>query len=250
VFILGPDEGEQACGEIGPGRMLEPEALSDALLAYFSPKLLAGRKVVLTAGPTFEAIDPVRGITNSSSGKMGYAIAAACARNGAEVTLISGSVALPTPAGVRRIDAVSARQMHAAVLAAIPGVDVFIGVAAVADYRPAGASEHKLKKSGATMTLELVPNPDILAEVAALPDAPFCVGFAAESQNLDEYAEGKRRGKRLPMLVGNLLADGLCRDDNTVVIYDDEGRHPLPRAPKAFIARQIVEHIARLLPTT
>ena len=163
--------------------------------------------------------------------------------------LVSGPVAVPTPAGVRRIEAASALRMRDEVISALPGADVFIAVAAVADYRPAETVGHKLKKSGAAMRLELVPNPDILAEVAARPDAPFCVGFAAESHDLDAYAEGKRRAKRLPMLVGNLLADGLCGDDNTVVIYDDEGRHPLPRAPKAFVARQIVEHLARLLPT-
>ncbi|MDR3213674.1 MAG: bifunctional phosphopantothenoylcysteine decarboxylase/phosphopantothenate--cysteine ligase CoaBC [Azoarcus sp.] len=248
VMVLGPDEGEQACGESGPGRMLAPEALCEALLAFFTPKQLAGRKVVLTAGPTFEAIDPVRGITNASSGKMGYAIATACARAGADVALVSGPVALPAPAGVRRVEAASASRMRDEVFAALPGADVFIAVAAVADYRPVETAAHKLKKSGAVMRLELIPNPDILAEVAALPDAPFCVGFAAESHDLDAYAEGKRRAKRLPMLVGNLLADGLGGDDNTVVIYDDEGRHPLPRAPKAVIARQIVEHLARLLP--
>ncbi|MDR2092692.1 MAG: bifunctional phosphopantothenoylcysteine decarboxylase/phosphopantothenate--cysteine ligase CoaBC [Azoarcus sp.] len=248
VIVLGPDEGGQACGETGPGRMLEPGALCEALLAFFTPKRLAGRKVVITAGPTFEAIDPVRGITNTSSGKMGYAIAAACVRGGAEVVLVSGPVTLPVPAGVRRVEAASALRMRDEVNAALPGADVFIAVAAVADYRPAETAGHKLKKSGASMQLELVPNPDILAEVAARPDAPFCVGFAAESQNLDTYAEGKRRAKRLPMLVGNLLVDGLCGDENTVVIYDDEGRHPLPRAPKAFVARQIVEHLARLLP--
>ncbi|MDR2260864.1 MAG: bifunctional phosphopantothenoylcysteine decarboxylase/phosphopantothenate--cysteine ligase CoaBC [Azoarcus sp.] len=248
IIILGPDEGGQACGETGPGRMLEPGALCEALLAFFTPRLLAGRKVVVTAGPTFEAIDPVRGITNSSSGKMGYAIAAACARGGAETVLVSGPVALPAPAGVRRIDVASALRMRDEVLAVLPGADVFIAVAAVADYRPAQTAGHKLKKSGLPMRLELVPNPDILAEVAARPDAPFCVGFAAESQELDAYAESKRRAKRLPMLVGNLLADGVGGDDNTVVIYDDAGRHPLPRAPKALVARQIVEHLARLLP--
>jgi len=248
VLVLGPATGEQACGEVGPGRMLEPEELADAMLAFFTPKLLAGRKVVLTAGPTFEAIDPVRGVTNPSSGKMGYALAAACARAGAAVALVSGPVALPTPAGVRRVDVASALQMRDEVLAALPDADVFIAVAAVADYRPATTSPHKIKKTGETMTVELVAVPDILAEVAARPDAPFCVGFAAESQNLDDYAEGKRQAKRLPMLVGNLLADGLGGDDNTVVIYDAEGRHPLPRAPKGFVARQIVEHLARLLP--
>lgn len=248
IAILGPALGEQACGEIGAGRMLEPDALCDALLGYFAPKLLAGRKVVLTAGPTFEAIDPVRGITNSSSGKMGYALAAACARAGADVALVSGPVALPLPAGVKRIFATNALQMREEVFAAIPGADVFIAVAAVADYRPAETAERKIKKSDAPRLIELVPNPDILAEVAALPQPPFCVGFAAESHDLDVYAESKRRAKRLPMLVGNLLADGLGGDENTVVIYDNEGRHPLVRSPKAFIAEQIVERIASLLP--
>ncbi|MDR1423142.1 MAG: bifunctional phosphopantothenoylcysteine decarboxylase/phosphopantothenate--cysteine ligase CoaBC [Azoarcus sp.] len=248
VTILGPAEGEQACGETGLGRMLEPDALAAALLAFFTPKLLAGRRVVLTAGPTFEAIDPVRGITNSSTGKMGYALAAACARAGAETVLVSGPVALPVPDGVCRIEVTSALRMRDAVLAALPGADVFIAVAAVADYRPATVDGHKIKKSGEPLRIELVPNPDILAEVAARPDAPFCVGFAAESRDLDAYAEGKRQSKRLPMLVGNLIADGLGGDENTAVIYDAEGRHPLPRAPKTFIARQIVEHLARLLP--
>ena len=248
IVILGPAVGEQACGEIGPGRMLEPDALCEALLAFFTPRLLAGRKVVLTAGPTFEAIDPVRGITNSSSGRMGYALATACARAGAEVTLVSGPVALPAPAGVRRIEVTSALQMRDEVFRAISGVDVFIAVAAVADYRPAEAVGRKIKKSNAPIHLELVPNPDILAEVVALPQPPFCVGFAAESRDLDAYAEGKRRAKRLPMLVGNLLDNGLGGDENTVVIFDEEGRHPLPRAPKTFVARQIVERIAHLLP--
>lgn len=248
VIILGPAEGEQACGESGPGRMLEPDALCEALLAFFTPKRLAGRKVLITAGPTFEPIDPVRGITNCSSGKMGYALATACVHAGAEVVLVSGPVTLPAPAGVRRVHTLSALRMREEVFAALPGMDVFIGVAAVADYRPVEAVTHKLKKSNATMNLELVLNPDILAEVAALPEAPFCVGFAAESHALDIHAEDKRRRKRLPMLVGNLLADGLGGDENTVVIFDDEGPHPLPRAPKAFIARRIVEHLARLLP--
>ena len=248
ITILGPAVGEQACGETGPGRMLEPAELSEALLAFFTPKLLAGRKVVLTAGPTFEAIDPVRGITNSSSGKMGYALAAACARAGAEVVLVSGPVALPAPMGVRRIEVTSALQMRDQVLAAVAGADVFIAVAAVADYRPVEPAAQKIKKSGAALHLQLDPNPDILAEVASLPDAPFCVGFAAESHDLDTYAEGKRQAKRLPMLVGNLVSDGMGGDENTVIIYDEEGPHPLPRAPKTFLARQIVERIAHLLP--
>ncbi|MDD2872074.1 MAG: bifunctional phosphopantothenoylcysteine decarboxylase/phosphopantothenate--cysteine ligase CoaBC, partial [Azoarcus sp.] len=202
VTVVGPAAGEQACGETGMGRMLEPEEILEAVIAFFTPKRLAGRKVVLTAGPTFEAVDPVRAITNTSSGKMGYALATACARAGAEVVLVSGPVALAAPAGVLRVDVRSALEMRAAVFDALPAADVFIGVAAVADYRPLQAAEHKIKKSGDTMRIELTPNPDILAEVASRPDAPFCVGFAAESRDLDAYAEGKRKNKKLPMLVG------------------------------------------------
>jgi len=247
VTILGPGSGEQACGEIGDGRMLEPEALREALHTFFHPKWLNGKKVVVTAGPTFEAIDPVRGVTNVSSGKMGYALARTCARSGAETVLISGPTALEAPYGVRRENVASALEMRAAVDAAMPGTDIFISVAAVADYRPAIAAEHKIKKSVDPLTLALVPNPDILAGVAARDDAPFCVGFAAESRNLDEYAERKRRDKRLDMVVGNLVQDGLGGDDNVVVIYDRKGRHPLPRADKAEVALRIVEHLAGLL---
>lgn len=247
VAVFGPGAGDQACGEVGMGRMLEAEEILEALEGFFVPDSLAGRKVVMTAGPTFEAIDPVRGITNISSGKMGYALARACAQAGAEVVLISGEVALPVPLGVRRVAAASARAMRDAVFAALPGADVFIGVAAVADYRPASYAAHKIKKSDEEMSIALVPNPDILAEVASRPDAPFCVGFAAESRNLDEYAETKRRRKKLPLLVGNLVSDGMGGDDNTVVLFDDEGRHPLPRAGKAVVARGIVNHLAAML---
>ena len=247
VTVFGPAAGDQACGEVGMGRMLEPEELLERLEGFFVPKLLAGRKVVMTAGPTFEAIDPVRGITNISSGKMGYALARACAQAGGEVVLVSGPVSLPVPAGVRCVPVASALQMRAAVLEALPGAQVFIGVAAVADYRPLTTAEHKLKKTSDTLTVALTPNPDILAEVAAREDAPFCVGFAAESRDLDAYAEGKRRNKRLPMLVGNLVSDGMGGDDNTVILYDDAGRHPLPRASKAEVAHGIVAHLARLL---
>lgn len=248
--LLGPAAGEQACGEVGLGRMLEPEALCEAVIAFFQPKLLAGRRIVMTAGPTFEPIDPVRGITNSSSGKMAYGLARACVQAGAEVTLVSGPVALPVPDGAQRVSVRSALEMREAVFAALPGADVFIGVAAVADYRPAAAAEHKIKKSGAELAITLTPNPDILAEVAALPEPPFCVGFAAESRNLDEYAEGKRKAKRLPMVVGNLVQDGLGGDDNEVVLYDEAGRHPLPKAPKPEVARAIVAHLAALLPAS
>ena len=247
VTVFNPAAGEQACGETGMGRMLEAEGILECLEGFFVPKLLAGRKVVLTAGPTFEAIDPVRGITNTSSGKMGYALARACAQAGAEVVLVSGPVSLPVPAQVRCVAVASALQMRAAVTEALPGADVFIGVAAVADYRVQDVAEHKIKKSGEALTLSLTPNPDILAEVAARADAPFCVGFAAESRDLDAYAEGKRRSKRLPLVVGNLIGDGMGGEDNTVVLYDDAGRHPLARAPKAEVARAIVAHLATLL---
>lgn len=248
VTLFGPAAGEQACGEVGLGRMLEPEELCEAVIGFFQPKLLAGRRVVMTAGPTFEPIDPVRGITNSSSGKMAYGLARACVQAGAEVVLVSGPVALPVPMGAHRVSVRSALEMREAVLAALPGSDVFIGVAAVADYRPANAAEHKIKKSGAELAITLTPNPDILAEVAALPNPPFCVGFAAESRNLDEYAEGKRKAKKLPMVVGNLVQDGLGGDDNQVVLFDEAGRHPLPKAPKPEVARSIVAHLAALLP--
>jgi len=247
VGLLGPAAGDQACGEVGMGRMLEAEELFEALVAFVQPKPLAGRSVLMTAGPTFEAIDPVRGITNASSGKMGYALARALVHAGAAVELVSGPVGLPAPYGVNRVSVSSAREMHAAVMARVERADIFIGVAAVADYRPLDAQDHKIKKSSASMRIELVPNPDILAEVAALPEPPFCVGFAAESRELDSYAEGKRKAKKLAMVVGNLVQVGLGGDENEVVIYDDAGRHPLPRAGKPQVAAAIVGHLAARL---
>ena len=246
VAVLGPAHGDQACGEVGDGRMLEAEELHDELCALLQEKSLAGRRALLTAGPTFEALDPVRGLTNSSSGKMGFALARACADAGAETVVVAGPTSLATPRGVRRIDVVSALQMRDAVLRELPGRDIFIAVAAVADYRPRHAEEHKIKK-GKGLTLELDPNPDILAEVAARPDAPFCIGFAAESRDLAKYAEEKRRAKRLPLVVGNLVQDGLGGDENTVTLFDERGSHALPRADKAEIARGIVAHVARML---
>ncbi len=247
VQIIGPASGEQSCGEVGAGRMLEPEEILEEVIAFFTPKVLAGRKVLLTAGPTFEAIDPVRGITNLSSGRMGYALARAARQAGAEVTLVSGPVALEIPQGVTRINVRSALEMHAAVLAQAPASDIFIAVAAVADYRVANAAEHKLKKdAGGVPPIELVENPDILAEVAALPDGPFCVGFAAESRNLEEYAQAKRRKKNIPLIVGNLIQDGFGGDDNRLVLFDDGGVHPLAPAAKSVLARQLIEHIATL----
>jgi len=247
--ILGPAAGEQACGEVGEGRMLEAVELYAALQAFLQPKPLVGRRVVLTAGPTFEALDPVRGLTNSSSGKMGFALARACAEVGADVTVIAGPVSLPTPPGVKRVDVQSALQMRDAVLAQLPA-DIFIAVAAVADFRPAESAEHKIKKGAPSLTLELVANPDILAEVAGRPDAPFCVGFAAESRNLGEYAEGKRKAKRLPLVVGNLVQDGLGGDTNAVTLFDAAGAHPLPPGNKPDVARAIVRHIVEMINAT
>jgi len=247
VSVLGPAHGEQACGEVGAGRMLEAAELFDDLYASLQVKSLAGKRVLLTAGPTFEALDPVRGLTNSSSGKMGFSLARACAAAGAEVTLVAGPVALATPRGVQRIDVQSAMQMHDAVLRALPGQDVFIGVAAVADYRPRQAAAHKMKKNTGSLTLELDANPDILAEVAARPDAPFCVGFAAESRDLAIYAEGKRVAKKLALVVGNLVQDGLGGDTNAVTLFDAAGAHALPPADKSDVARGIVAHIAGLM---
>ena len=251
VTLLGPASGEQACGEVGLGRMIEAEEIVAELIASFQPKLLKGRKVLLTAGPTFEAIDPVRGITNLSSGKMGFAIARAAQDAGAEVTLVCGPVSQPTPRGVTRIDVISALEMHAAVMKNIAEKAVFIGVAAVADYRPQVLAAHKIKKDGqttsATAPIELVLNPDILAEVAVLPAAPLCIGFAAESRNLAEYAEKKRRAKNIPLIIGNLIQDGFGGDNNNLTLFDDQGSTPLPPGSKIELARAIVARIATLL---
>jgi phosphopantothenoylcysteine decarboxylase/phosphopantothenate--cysteine ligase len=248
VSILGPDAGEQACGEIGEGRMLEPETIREALIASLQPTLLAGKTVLMTAGPTFEPIDPVRGITNISSGKMGYALARACAQAGAKVQLVSGPVALDVPYGVECIKVQTAQTMYQAVMARVGTADIFIGVAAVADFRPKRTDEHKLKKAaGEIQSIELELNPDILAEVASLPAAPFCVGFAAESQNLANYAEQKRLSKGIPLIVGNLVQDGMGGDENTVILFDAAGSHPLSKAAKTVVAQGIVAHIAGML---
>ncbi len=246
VNVLGPAAGEQACGEIGLGRMLEASEIALALGALLAAGPLAGKRVLITAGPTFEAIDPVRGLTNRSSGKMGYAVAQAAAEAGATVCLVSGPTCLAPPAGVRRIDVQSAAEMRAAVLAELP-CEVFIAVAAVADYRVDAAATQKIKKSSAPLTLQLIANPDILAEVAALPDAPFCVGFAAETERLDDYAEAKRLRKNLPLLVGNLAQDTLGQDTAELVLFDAQGRHPLPRADKLTQARAVIHHLLTLL---
>lgn len=251
VCIFGPAAGSQACGETGMGRMLEPNELLEELVASFQPKVLAGKRVLITAGPTYEAIDPVRGITNLSSGKMGYAVARAAREAGAEVTLVSGPTALDTPHGVRRIDVKSAQQMLDAVLNGIEGQHVFIGVAAVADWRVENASDQKIKKDGSgTPQLNFAQNPDILATVAgttSLSGWPYCVGFAAESENLIEYGAAKREKKGIPLLVGNIGPQTFGQDENSIVLFDDSGHTVLPQAPKLQLARQLVSEIAKRL---
>jgi phosphopantothenoylcysteine decarboxylase/phosphopantothenate--cysteine ligase len=248
VTCLGPAIGAQACGEEGAGRMLEPEALLEALCALFTPKRLAGKKVLLTAGPTFEALDPVRGITNLSSGCMGYAVARAAAQAGAEVTLVSGPVALDTPVNVQRVNVQSALEMYADVMKRAAAADIFIAVAAVADYRAEQIAPQKLKKSAdGPPRIRLVQNPDILAEVAALPQAPFCVGFAAESERLEEYAQQKRLRKNIPLMVANLIQEGFGGETNRVILFDDAGSHPLPVGKKSGIARQLLAHVLALM---
>ena len=244
--LLGPGSGDQACGEVGDGRMLEATELRDELIAFFQPKLLAGKRLLITAGPTFEAIDPVRGITNRSSGKMGFAIARAAQEAGAEVTLVSGPVALATPRHVRRIDVQSALQMFDAVLPLAARFDVFVATAAVADWRPVSAADQKIKKdgSGAVPALVFTENPDILASVARLAPRPFCVGFAAESQDVARHAREKLVRKNLPLVVGNLGPATFGRDDNSLLLIDAEGERALPTADKLSLARELVREIA------
>lgn len=248
VTILGPASGDQACGEIGMGRMLEAaEIAEDVLVALSAPKRLLGKRVLLTAGPTFEAIDAVRGITNRSSGKMGFSVARAAREAGAEVTIVSGPTTLVPPRGCRIVRVESANQMFDAVMREVERSDVFIGVAAVADYRPAKANEHKIKKSDQSMHVELVPNADILSHVAGLERGPFCVGFAAESRDLDQYAQEKRKRKRIPLIAANLVQNAIGADDNELVLFDDHGRHVLARGGKLEQARQLVTRIADLM---
>lgn len=247
VTILGPESGVQACGEEGLGRMLETAQLAEAIVSFFQPKLLNGVQILLTAGPTYEAIDAVRGITNRSSGKMGYAIAQAAVELGARVTLVSGPTSLQTPGGVQLVKVESAQEMFDAVKQRAAASSIFIGVAAVADYRVAQTSAQKIKKEGGNLSLELVPNPDILAYVAALPKPPFCVGFAAESENLKAYAEQKRHSKKLPLLAANLAQQAIGTDDNELILFDDAGEHLLPRADKLAQARALLNHMIKLI---
>jgi len=247
AVVLGPASGDQACHEVGMGRMLEPEEIADAVSGFLAPKPLQGRRVLITAGPTFEPIDTVRGITNLSTGKMGYAVARAALDAGARVDLISGPVSLAAPAGAEVTRVTTAAEMFDAVKRKTTRADIYIGVAAVADYRVDKPRRHKIKKTERNqLELRLVPNPDILAWVAGRPNPPFCVGFAAESRNLDAYADQKRRRKKVPLMVANLAQDAIGADDNAVTLLDDRGTHRLPRAPKDEVARQLIAHIARL----
>jgi phosphopantothenoylcysteine decarboxylase / phosphopantothenate---cysteine ligase len=253
AHVLGVGSGFQACGETGDGRMLEPPELLEDLIAFFQPKRLAGKRVLVTAGPTFEAIDPVRGITNLSSGKMGFAIARAAREAGAQVTLVAGPVSLPAPRGVTRIDVRSAREMMAATTPEAENADIFIATAAVADWRPASESEHKIKKdgSGQAPALGFTENPDILATVAQSPRAKsgalYCVGFAAESQDLAANAQAKRVRKGVPLLVGNIGPATFGADDNALLVIDEQGSFEMPRADKLQLARALVAHIANRL---
>ena len=249
--LLGVGSGFQACGETGDGRMLEPQELLEDVIAFFQPKVLAGQKVLVTAGPTFEAIDPVRGITNLSSGKMGFAIARAAREAGADVTLIAGPVSLPTPRGVQRVDVKSAQNMYVASVEYAQAATIFIATAAVADWRPAQASEQKIKKdgSGNTPVLGFVENPDILAEIAHSPRATsgalFCVGFAAESHDLLAHATTKRARKGVPLLVGNIGPATFGQDDNALLLVDAQGSQEFPHNSKLALARQLVAEIAK-----
>ena len=248
VHFAGPAAGDQACGEVGMGRMLEPAQIAAELENFFQPKLLAGKRVLVTAGPTEEPIDPVRVLTNSSSGKMGYAVARAAVEAGAEVTLVSGPVALATPPGVTRVDVRTAQEMFEAVQRSAEASDVFVSVAAVADYRVKNRATQKIKKGDGGVSLDLEENPDILAWVAGLPRPPFCVGFAAETEKLAQYASEKRRKKRVPLMAANLAQEALGADVNAITLYDERGEHALGRGPKLELARKLMAHIAGLLP--
>ena len=252
--VLGVGTGDQACGETGDGRMLEPQELLQDLIAFFQPNVLAGQSVLVTAGPTFEAIDPVRGITNRSSGKMGFAIARAAQEAGAQVTLVAGPVSLPTPRGVRRVDVQSASDMLTACVDAAQEASVFIATAAVADWRPTQVSDQKIKKDGGGQppTLAFVENTDILATVAQSARAQkgvlYCVGFAAESHDLLAHATAKRIRKNVPLLVGNIGPATFGKDDNALLLVDANGSWELPHNTKLALARQLVVEIARRLP--
>ena len=248
VMLAGPAAGDQACGETGYGRMVEPAELLLEIQRCLGPRVLSGKRVLVTAGPTEEPIDPVRMLTNRSSGKMGYAVARAAQEAGAEVTLVSGPVALATPGGVKRINVSTAQEMFEAVKKTVKGCDVFVAVAAVADYRAKNPVRQKMKKGGGGLVLELEENPDILAWVAGQAKAPLCVGFAAETENLAQNAREKRAKKKVPLLAANLAGEALGADHNTITLYDDRGEHPLGRGPKLELARKLMQHVAGMLP--
>ena len=262
IHVLDVGQGEQACGETGDGRMLEADEILADLIAFFTPKVLAGQRLLVTAGPTYEAIDPVRGITNLSSGKMGFAIARAAREAGAEVTLVAGPVSLPTPRGVKRINVKSARDMLDAVLSSVDRATVFVATAAVADWRPATAADQKIKKNGSgdTPTLQFIENPDILAAVAQSPRGQsgfkgdpgglYCVGFAAESHDLLSHATAKRLRKGVPLLVGNIGPATFGQDDNALLLVDMMGATEVPRASKLELARKLIAEIAQRAPGT
>ncbi len=247
IQIIGPASGSQACGETGTGRMVEPQQILTALIASFQPKLLTGRKVLLTAGPTNEVIDPVRVLSNRSSGRMGYALARAAHDAGAQVKLVSGPCCQPVPDGVDVVQVSSAREMHAAVMASAQQADIFIAVAAVADWGIANPATNKLKKqaNGTPPQLQFVQNPDILAAVAALPNGPWCVGFAAETENLYANAQAKRQRKGVPMIIGNLAQQAMDSETTELVIFDANGAHPLARQHKLQAARALITEIAK-----
>lgn len=247
VHVLGPASGDQACGEVGAGRMLEPDELLDELIGFFQPKLLQDKRVLITAGPTFEPIDPVRGITNLSSGKMGFALARAARDAGAKVTLVTGPTTLPTPRGVRRLDVRTAQEMYDDVMAYVNHAHVFIAVAAVADWRVKAPSTAKLKKTQGPPQLAFEPNPDILAAVAALPAPPYCVGFAAESENVIEHARAKLKSKRVPLIVANRAQDAFGADANELHLIDAQGVVTLAKDDKLAQARRIIAAIAARL---
>ena len=247
IAVLGPGNGEQACGETGDGRMLEAAELLAHVKAHFTPKILTGKKILITAGATLEMIDPVRGITNLSSGKMGYALAQTAANMGAEVTLVSGVSHLSAPMNVNTQYASSASAMYAKVMENIQSQDIFIGVAAVADYAPNEIANQKIKKSADSLTINLKRNPDILADVANLPKPPFCVGFAAESENVIEYASQKRIAKKLPLIVANEVISAMGSEDNQVTLIDESGNHSLQQDSKVNVAFKILEHIQNML---
>ncbi len=251
AFILGPDSGEQACGEIGPGRMLQPIEIARRLGTHFQLGAMAGKNVMITAGPTWEAIDPVRGITNHSSGLMGYALAQAAVESGANVTLVSGPTNLSPPERAKAINVTSALDMHAAVFAEIDDQDVFIGVAAVADYRPVNSVTHKIKKNADEMTITMVKNPDILADVASHSKRPFCVGFAAETNDVIDYARGKLERKKLDMIAANHVGSsetGFGTPNNAITLITNDSVTELPKQNKYALARVLMNEIAKKLP--